>query len=521
MRIAVVHGYFLRGTGSNLFVANLCRELCQQGHEVQLICQEQHPEQWEFVADAAEFSHDNRNFTLRFLRPGLCRCYRPNLSGLLPVYVYDEYEGYKVKTFVDMEPAEIEDYLSCNAEALRALWQEEPPDLVISNHTIMQPVYVARALHACKDVPHFAVVHGSCLNFAVRHSALLRKYALETIDNVTGLVFVSQYSRDEFAAFFSERKDVADKSRVIAAGVDVEKFQPLEKNNEKTMRLELVADYLSVHGCNDEAASGDIWQPNAKAAQPLRRAAAENAPILLYYGKYLWTKGVQLPIAALPLVLQRHPQTRLILAGFGAFRPYLEKMTECLQLGRQAEFLELIGALERECSDAEPAANMYTSGLREQLADPSFARLYFGVAQGVMRERVIFTGFLPHEVLRDLIASADITLAPSVFPEAFGLVALEALASGVIPMQTNHSAFREIIDLYKQVFRHCFPEGGLRRLSLDPELVLNLANNMVCFLDLYAKLNKEERQKIRRRAREVALPYSWANMARQYALLGG
>ncbi len=521
MRIAVVHGYFLRGTGSNLFVANLCRELCLQGHEVQLICQEQRAEDWAFVGDVAELADDNLSFSLRFSRPGACRCYRPNLAGRLPVYVYDDYDGYEVKTFFEMERMEIEDYLARNEQALRTIWQTEPPDLVISNHTIMQPVYVSRALGGFKKVPHFAVIHGSCLNFSIRRSSLLREYALETIDNVAGLVFVSRYSQTEFQTFFSERPDLGAKSRIIAPGVDVEKFQPLNNERDKWSKLERVADHLLTHGAAGDDAMRDIWQPNAAAASLLCKAAVFEAPLILYYGKYLWTKGVHLPIAALPLVLAEQPQTRLILTGFGALRPYLEKLTASLDDGNKAEFIRLLSALEHEAPDADPDANRYVQGLLVALDEETFARRYFAAALGKMRDRVVFTGFLPHEVLADLIAVADITLAPSIFPEAFGLVAIEALASGIIPMQTNHSAFSEIIDMYKQLFRHLFPQGGLRRLLLNEELTLNMANNMKLFLRLYASLDDVQRSEIRRQARASALPFSWSNMASCYAALAG
>jgi len=43
MRIAVVHGYILQGTGSNLYVSNLCRAFCADGHEVLLFSQETQP----------------------------------------------------------------------------------------------------------------------------------------------------------------------------------------------------------------------------------------------------------------------------------------------------------------------------------------------------------------------------------------------------------------------------------------------------------------------------------------------
>ena len=533
MRIAVVHGYFLRGTGSNLFVANLCRELCKLGHEVQLICQEEHAEEWDFVASATGFSEDNQHLQPKFSREssysGNCHCFRPNLDRKLPVFVYDDYDGYSVKTFVDMNREEIEDYLDKNCQALKTIWRDALPDLVLSNHTVMQPVYVSRVLRSMRQVPHFATVHGSCLNFSIRNSSLIEEYAEETIEKVSGLIFVSQFSRHEFSEFFGNRKAVADKSRVIPAGVDVDQFKPLASNAEKQERLARLTAYISTKGkawqsssvaaCELGGAAPDMWCPNAAAAPALLSAGEQGALMMLYYGKYLWTKGVHLPIAALPLVLQNHPKVRLVLTGFGAFLPYLNKMVSILHKRDEAAYIKMLSSIETECPGADPAANRYVQRLLNRLTDKEFARKYFSAAEGVIEQRVIFTGFLPHEYLRDLIALSDTTLAPSIFPEAFGLVAIEALASGVIPMQTNHSAFTEIVNQYKEVFRYLFPEGGLRTLVLDENLVLNMAGNMNMFMSLYSGLDDERRQEIRRRAREKALEFSWKTMASQYIQL--
>ena len=49
MRILIFHGYLLRGTGSNVYNAELAEALTRLGHEVHLLCQEGRPEQLGFV----------------------------------------------------------------------------------------------------------------------------------------------------------------------------------------------------------------------------------------------------------------------------------------------------------------------------------------------------------------------------------------------------------------------------------------------------------------------------------------
>ena len=49
MRVLVFHGYLLRGTGSNVYNARLCAALARAGHSVDLLCQEPHPEELDFI----------------------------------------------------------------------------------------------------------------------------------------------------------------------------------------------------------------------------------------------------------------------------------------------------------------------------------------------------------------------------------------------------------------------------------------------------------------------------------------
>ena len=65
----------------------------------------------------------------------------------------------------------------------------------------------------------------------------------------------------------------------------------------------------------------------------------------------------------------------------------------------------------------------------EQLAEP---------------DRVLFTGPLEHRHLVHLLALADACVVPSIFPEAFGMVAAEAAAAGCPPVVARHSGLAEI-----------------------------------------------------------------------------
>ena len=84
MRVLLFHGYMLRGTGSNIYNANLAPALARLGHEVHLLCQDR-----EVEIEGVEI-------------------HNPDIGGLLPVYVKDPYEGFEVKAFEELSEAELD-----------------------------------------------------------------------------------------------------------------------------------------------------------------------------------------------------------------------------------------------------------------------------------------------------------------------------------------------------------------------------------------------------------------------------
>ncbi len=553
MLIAVVHGYLLHGTGSNLYVLNLCRTFCRQGHRVLLFSQEQKPEDIDFISRSETFDDHNRSATLEFARNpayrGECLHYRPNLGGLLPVYVYDRYPGFAVKEFPDLKKAELENYLERNRAALETVFKEDPPDLVISQHTIMQPVYTARALAVAgaENSRHIVTVHGSALNFSVRKSDLLRRYALEGITAADGLVFVSNHSRVDFTAYFSDLPGLEEKCRVIFAGVNTGLFQPLKNPGEKKEQIAALSDRLRTKAkvksggksaeekeefseklkarsspaeikelLIDYRNRSDDWAPDKDAAANLMEINWDKEKVVLYYGKYLWTKGVHLLIGAMPLILQKYPQTRLILVGFGAAREYLEAITELLNQGKIDPALEMIAhPVSFGLNDASD--NDYCEGLSVLLSNKQAASRYRVACEGKISRQIIFTGIMDHEALKMLIPCADVTVAPSIFPEAFGLVGVEALACGVLPVQTYHSGFADVVDVYEEYLQDIFKAADSKHLPLDRDLVPNMASNITALLSYLDTITAKERAHLARRAHQVAdKHFSWDKIAENY-----
>src|SRR5918999_4724050 len=98
MRIVLWHGYLLDGTGSNVYTRAIAREWSRAGHDVVVLSQEPHPERYDL---------------------GGATTVRPEIGGLLPVFVLDRYAGLEARLLQDFTAAERERYVGLNATAVR------------------------------------------------------------------------------------------------------------------------------------------------------------------------------------------------------------------------------------------------------------------------------------------------------------------------------------------------------------------------------------------------------------------
>src|ERR671914_2202849 len=113
MKILLWHGYLLGGTGSNVYTRALAREWSLAGHDVTVFSQEPQPELYDL---------------------GGATTVRPDVGGLLPVFVLDRYDGYEVKRLQDCTRPELERWVDANAAALR---DHAPADVVFCNHVLL------------------------------------------------------------------------------------------------------------------------------------------------------------------------------------------------------------------------------------------------------------------------------------------------------------------------------------------------------------------------------------------------
>ena len=158
VKILLWHGYLLGGTGSNVYTRALAREWTRAGHDVTVFSQEPQPELYDL---------------------GGAGVVRPDVGGLLPVFVLDRYEGYEVQARPGLHagPSSTR-WVEANAAALR---EHLPADLVFANHVLLGgPVGAATGAR-------FAVkAHGSELEYSMRGNAELAAWGREALAQARG-----------------------------------------------------------------------------------------------------------------------------------------------------------------------------------------------------------------------------------------------------------------------------------------------------------------------------------------------
>jgi glycosyltransferase involved in cell wall biosynthesis len=184
--------------------------------------------------------------------------------------------------------------------------------------------------------------------------------------------------------------------------------------------------------------------PDEGNAERLAAWFATDEPTVLYFGKLLYNKGVHVLFEAL-----RETGDRAVVVGFGDYRAELER-----------------------------------------IAPP----------------RALFTGPLEHRHLVHLIPLCEVTVVPSIFPEAFGMVAAEAAAGGSLPLVARHSGLAEVAEGLAAEY----PPETRVLTSFETGNAQDLAEK----LERLLALPENERQKLVDAARRAAVErWSWERVA--------
>jgi glycosyltransferase involved in cell wall biosynthesis len=516
MRLLMTHGYMLSGTGSNVYVQNLCRALTRMGHDVHLLCQEPNPLSYDFVNGHYRAGPEG----LEKLGekpspfPGSCSVYQPEIDGLLPVYVYDDYPDWRVKTFLDLTEDEFENYVAKNVAAVRAVLEDSGATGAVTNHSVPGPE-IARLALSNTGAPYASIVHGSCLQYVARRSDKYMEVARRGLSGATSIIALSTHSVGTIAEDFPQ---LEERTIALPGGVDTDLFRPDALDEHvteslvggpgrgpgQTRRLREALEGANSSNAGELAkelrAISEQYEPrrhDADAGSRIRRLLDGDAPVIVYLGKLIHSKGVHCLLSAFARV-RRDSGARLLVIGYGTFREGLEALTLALSTGNRS----VAGLLAEGGSlfEGGPASPLEYFKLTEALVRD---------AKGMV-EDIEFVGPLYHADLARILPAAEVAVVPSIFPETFGLVAAEAAASGVPPFVADHSGLREA--------------GGFvgRGLPFDVRVSLqgDFGENLAWALADYLALPAEERQRCREIVRRNSVEdLSWGALARRIAEL--
>ncbi len=180
------------------------------------------------------------------------------------------------------------------------------------------------------------------------------------------------------------------------------------------------------------------------------RFAAPDERLIVLVGRLVYEKGFQLALEALPGLIERLGDVRFLVAGSGTHEQELRDQASALGLDPHGTFL----------------------------------------------------GWIGDDVLHSLYRIADLCVVPSLY-EPFGLVALEAMASGCPCIVADTGGLREIVPEDERV--------GLRFNGGDAEHLEAMVERLLTDDPLRERLVAE--------ASEHVLRFDWADVARQTAAI--
>ncbi|MEO8092948.1 MAG: glycosyltransferase [bacterium] len=456
MRVLIFHGYLLRGTGSNVYNASLAPALARLGHEVHLLCQDRAAGELDWVDSVGGEG-----------RPGAVTVHVPEIGGLLPVYVLDSYEGFEVQAFSELDVAELDRYLQANVAAVTdVIARAGPPDAALANHLVMGPAILARA-----GLRFAAKVHGSALEYTVKADPeRFLPFAREGMEAASAVLVGSRHTAESLWEAI-DMPALPAKTRLGPPGVDTTLFSPIPPEEGRDRLRDLAVDVRTGLGGElgeDETAhprvartgafpeaelsgrkSGDAParrqdpRPSAWGRNPEQASAAidwfadAEGPRVVFVGKLIVSKGVDLLLAAWPLAATRNPGARLLLVGFGEYRDGLDRLWRALGAGDHADATEIAARGRALEGGPESRLRMLASFLKAPPAG-------YAEAAAAAADSVRFSGRLEHDEVGRLLPATEALVFPSTFPEAFGMVAAEAAAAGVLPVSADHSGLAEV-----------------------------------------------------------------------------
>jgi phosphatidylinositol alpha-mannosyltransferase len=257
-------------------------------------------------------------------------------------------------------------------------------------------------------LPFLALRHSPAVNVATFHAShadstgyqlfepILQRY----FRRIDGLIAVSETARESMYKYFP------GDYRIIPNGVDTDRFH--------------------------------------RGMKPVAHLA-DGRPSILFVGRFDPRKGLKYLLQAIPYVVEKVPDARLVVVGKGVLDSYYRRYLD----------------------------NRY-------------------------RDHVIFEGFVTPEELPSYYATCDVFCSPATGSESFGIILLEAMATGKPIVASNISGYRSVVS------------DGVDGLLVEPRDAQALAQALILLLR-----DSLLRARLGHKGREKALRYSWNRVTKQ------
>jgi len=244
--------------------------------------------------------------------------------------------------------------LSCTICAIVIVLKYKPD--ILHTHWIIPNGIVGSYIHSIFHIPHMSSIHGTDINISA-HNPLFSRMVKIIAKYTTTITANSSFTRDAILRLLPKRRDIT----IIPMGINCE---PVFSDTNNKMH------FLSDQGTQT----------------------------ILFVGRLINWKGVEVLINALKTVSKSNPRVRLVIVGEGPLRKDFVKLTE-------------------------------VNGL----------------------ESIIhFTGQVPDSVLKEYYARSSLFVLPSILlnnqTEGLGVVLLEAMAAGVPVIGSDTGGIPDIIE---------------------------------------------------------------------------
>lgn len=230
-------------------------------------------------------------------------------------------------------------------------------------HVFNRPVNIPAYHASSPDSRIYLSLHNEMMHEKKISDALGQR----VVEIVSGITTVSNYIKNTVIHRFPEAEA---KIHIVYSGVNLDEYSP-------------------------------VWSPKGRLIREnvRRRNRLKNRKVILFAGRLSKNKGADVLIRAMRIVVRKHPDAMLVIAGGKWF--------------------------------SDNRMNGYIRSLH-RLAAP-------------IKEHVIFTKFIPISEMPELFLGADIFVCPSQWQEPLARVHYEAMAAGIPVVTTNRGGNGEVI----------------------------------------------------------------------------